>query len=67
MENDERELVDFFQLKHQTMLYLKYGLEISLASALHAVVMNGKTMNLQNGLIVGFVYHSPSVHVSGWN
>ena len=62
-----KELVNFIQSEHQTMLYLKYGLESYLVSTLHAVLMNGKTMNPQNGLMVGFVYHSPSVHVSGWN
>ena len=62
-----KELIDFIQSKHQTMLYLKYGLESYLVSALHAVLMNGKTMNPHNGLMVGFVYHSSLVHVSGWN
>ena len=41
-----KELVDFIQLEHQTMLYLKYGLERYLVSALHAVAMNGKIVNL---------------------
>ena len=66
-EEQSRELIDFTWLKHHKMLYLKYGLEISLAFVLHAIVMNGKTMNLQNGLMVGFVYHSPLVNVLGWN
>ena len=61
------EPIDFIWLKHQTMLYLKYVLERCLASVIHVVVMNGKTVNPQNGLMVGFMYHSPSVHVSDWN
>ena len=61
-----KELVEFTQSKHETMLYLKYGLENYLVSALHAVLMNGKTVNLQNGLMVGLMYHSPLVHVSIW-
>ena len=66
-EKQSKELIDFIQSEHRTMLYFKYGLESYLVSTLHAVLMNGKTMNLQNGLMVGFVYHSLSVHVSGCN
>lgn len=62
-----RALVDFVWLKYQTMLYFKYGPKISLAFVLHVVVMNGKTVNPQNGLVDGIVYHSPLVNVSDRN
>ena len=40
-----RALFNFIQLEHQIMLYLKYGLERYLVSALHGVVMNGEIVN----------------------
>ena len=43
------------------MLYLKYGQERSLALVIHAVVMNGKIVNLQNGLRAKIVVLIPII------
>ena len=56
-----RELINHIQLKHQTMLSLKNGPEISLVNVLHAVVMNGKIINPHNVLVARIMPHSQLV------